>query len=603
MNPADLSNLRRDVTLEHQDWKRRSMLSDYIATGQWSTIWDDLSVQQTDPLAENTYVEALEDKVADASSTDPQLIVPPTRGTRNDRAERNAETRRRVMRSYWDRSSFEQLKQNLYNDRIAHGAAYLYPWADLYNTQGEALESSERFPYLIRSDPRITYPVQHNLQGRMTSVIFSKIRRWSDLEAEYGKDNPGLQAAYYQWGNSGWVGSRKLDKAEEVWYFDDTHYAVGISVHAQINSVYTYYENVLPQVMTANNAAGRIDEWLIPYQPHGMAWNPVQEVRRVTADGEYRGELDQMIPQLRVAQHIFARYLEILDKKAYPMLIPKGIINPEDIGPDAILITDNTENATVEVVDIGADFEMRAIAEDATQRSRAMGKHPSERSGQQSGSGWLTGRGGQLLMSSYNTALATSQRDIAALLSAATSTAAHYDEIFCAGTKRIEGSDMQGAYSETYNPAQLFAGDYRCEVSYGAATGLDRANLMTNMAIAKELGLASNRTLRIQSGLFPDAMAEETEIAIEQASQGMIAKLFEQYATGNADPLKRFLELIDSDKETVRSALTKVVFETQPTPQQPGAQQQAPQGVPPAAAQELGPQLASAGQSLAGVGL
>jgi hypothetical protein len=90
----DIRTMREWGLFAHRDWKRRSWTSDLIARGEWSTVWDDLTQESSQALVENVYVEALEDKSASAATLIPQIIVAPALGTRKDRAETVAQTKR-----------------------------------------------------------------------------------------------------------------------------------------------------------------------------------------------------------------------------------------------------------------------------------------------------------------------------------------------------------------------------------------------------------------------------------------------------------------------------------------------------------------------------
>ena len=123
MNPISLDQLegvRKAALWRHRGWKDLITLADFIASDQWEIAWDDGNVDASEPLVENLYSQALEDKVMTAGATLPNLFVAPTRGTRKDRGEENAQLRRRVMLSYWDRSRLRRDVEEWYSDYIPH---------------------------------------------------------------------------------------------------------------------------------------------------------------------------------------------------------------------------------------------------------------------------------------------------------------------------------------------------------------------------------------------------------------------------------------------------------------------------------------------------
>ena len=597
----ELTELRSEVVGEHQAWKRRSLTLDTMLSDRWQTIWDDLSVEYGEPLVENTLLQAIEDKTAQAASVQPILAVAPTRGTRQDRAERNAEQRRRVMKAYWTRSNTTVMLKELFMDRIGHGAAYLYPWADFYEPDGTRRARSLLYPYLMRCDPRHVYPVGHNTNKRLTSVIITKTRRIGEVEREYGRDHPALRALRLRW--SGEMGKSPLTRVEETWFFDETDWAVAISAYPQpFDYAYFTYRNSYPEART------RMDEWIVACQPHGLDLCPVSESRRVTFDGEYRGELDTMVPRLKVAQSIMARFLDAVADSIYAPVVMDNIQNPEDYGPNAELIGTGGGPAKVEYPSKPVHFEAFQAARDQVDMSRRDGKHPAQRVGAQESGGWITGRGSQALMSGYDTALADAQSDVARLLQMSTMIAAHYDEVHCTeeGVKKtIEGTEGTVPFVETYNAGQLFQKDYRCEVSYGAATGLDKSQLLSQLGIARSLEGMSLRTFMEKSGMVDDALQEEREIFIENVVKAFTGTMFAQVQQGNMEPLRLALEAVDGDAVTMRQAVVDAIRNMQAPQPEPGPGNQpgpAPDGMTDINAMEAGTPVAlrDAGRSLRG---
>jgi len=202
------------------------MTNDTIARGEWTTIWDDAAAEISDPLVENIYIEALEDKAMAAGTVNPVIVVPPTPGTRLDRAERNSEKKRLVHLSYMERSDFDRLHTNWYYDWFHHGAAYSATWFSKFDKFGRELEPSEVFPWYMRLDPRQAFPLSHNNQHTLTSIIFRRMRTFEALRQEYGEGHPALQSLT----SFRSQGQRKPeDPVEELWYFDTADWGVAFA--------------------------------------------------------------------------------------------------------------------------------------------------------------------------------------------------------------------------------------------------------------------------------------------------------------------------------------------------------------------------------------
>jgi hypothetical protein len=575
LNLLDMAELRAEAVVAHRGWKRRSFVFDTIAADEWQTVWDDLTVDIGEPLVENVLLQALEDKVASAGSIEPRIDVHPTRGTRADRAERAAEQKKRVFLSYWDRSQMQRMRQQLFMDWYGHGASYAFPWCDLYDEAGRLRPSAERFPYLVRQNPRHTFPIAHNHTGRLTSVIITKLRRLEDIELEYGRDHPAIIEIRSRYARAGH--QNKLRHVEETWYFDDADSAIALTARP-IPTRWDSFRYVSP--IDQIKGADRYDTWLAEPGSHGLNWCPLVESKRVTNDGEYRSPLDVVIPRLKVAQNFMARLLEDVSDSVFGPVLMEGIVNPEDYGPNAELIGDGQGRAKVEYPRKPSNFEVRQVILDQMGMARRDAKHPEQRSGE-AGVSIGSAKHTETLMGAFNEELKQAHQDIASMLQWANTLCANYDEVHGAGRKQIDGIDQSGAWVETYDPVRLFQGDGRNRVSYGAAAGLDRHNLMTMMSLGRNMRAISQRTFMRETGLVQDPLQEERDIMIEDLVVAMQGTVIQQaMEAGNMEPLRMLVSKIDGDTMTVRQAVTETIQEMQTAPaggpQGPGGGAQGP---------------------------
>ena len=72
----DLRVAREWGLREHQTWKAQITVNDAVAAGEWQILWDDSTVEPSEPLIENIYTQALEDKMSAAGTILPRLFVP-----------------------------------------------------------------------------------------------------------------------------------------------------------------------------------------------------------------------------------------------------------------------------------------------------------------------------------------------------------------------------------------------------------------------------------------------------------------------------------------------------------------------------------------------
>ena len=545
----------------HAPWKRQITVNDAVASDQWNVIWDDGEDEPSDPLVENVYKGALEDKMSAAGSFLPSIFVPPPPGTTEDRGERAAQKRKRVIMSYWDRSDMPRLLKTLYRDWFHTGAGFLMPWTEWFDKDGNPRPSAERAPYLMKLDPRQAYPLAHNSKGQLVKILFARQRRVAELIDEYGANNPALEELT-QYRNV-----KKLDDAdflEEIWYFDSTYWGVALGdslLPAEWQGRQTLPTGMIDAVGGSNMA------WVGEPVKHMMDRCPVMESKRLTHDDSYRGALEDVIPALKTAQNFMARILDDLQQNIYAPVVLDNIENHEEYGPGAILRGTGDGTASILRDRPPVNFEGQRIVAETISSAHRQASWPVQRSGDADAS-VVSAKGVTALAGTFNSELAWAQQDMENLLMGANRLAAAFDEKHCAGKKRIYGMEGIRSYTETYDPTVLFNGDYRNKVSYGDRTGLDESNRLTKLAMLRNLEAISLRTFMEKTNATEDPLQEERDIAIENLT-GLFYKVLlpQQIEQGDISALQAFVDRIDDDRETVRSAVMETIKElTAPAP-------------------------------------
>lgn len=554
----DLRTAREWALTYHQPWKAQIKRNDAIAADQWSVAWDDGTEDASDPLVENVYKGALEDKIHTASAAMPMIIVPPPPGTKEDEGERKAQRRRRVFQSYWDRSNMHRLLSNIYRDWFHTGAAFTIPWTEFWQADGTPTPPASRAPYLMQFDPRQVYPLAHDNRGRLVKVMVARQRRTAELKAEYGEGNP----IFYELASA--RRAKGLDEAtflEELWIFDQTYWGVALG-DSMLPREYQGRQ-ILP-VGTMDTAPTSNVDWVTQPTRHNLGYCPVAEAKRTTHDGSYRGALEDIIPALRIANDFMARLLDDLHQNIYAPVVLDNIANPDEYGPGARLIGTGDGKADIIRDRPPVNFEGNQTVTSIIAQAHRQASWPVQRSGDPDAS-VVSAKGVVALTGTFNAELAHSQQDVQGMLQHVNECAAAFDEHHCAGKKKIHGMEGVRAYSETYDPATLFKGDYRNKVSYGDASGQDENSRITKLAMFKNLGAISLRTFIERTNASEDPLQEERDIAIEN-----LTKLFyegvlpQQVQAGDYRGLKQFVDLIDSDEETVRSAVLQTIAQIQP---------------------------------------
>lgn len=555
--PTTIKDIRqaREMGLQmHRDWKGRIAVNDAVANDEWSIIWDDDVEERSEPLVENVYSGSLEDKVSTAASKMPAIFVHPTRGTRKDRGERNAQLKRRAMVSYWRRSRQRKVMRSGYLDYFHAGATYFAPWTLWFDRDGTPIPSAGRFPFALRLDPRQAYPLSHNSIGDVTSIFFARQRRVQDLEQEYGKGHPTLRGLR---ANRAKMRRDPAEFFEEMWWFDETHWGVAIT-DSMVPKQYAGH-SFLPEPASALGTV--VTDWITPPTAHNLTGCPVTEIKRMTHNGSYRGAIEDVIPTLKVAQNFMARLLDDLAQNIYAPVVLDNIENDDEYGSGAILVGTGEGKANIIRDRPPVNFEAQRTISELINTAHRQAAWPVQRSGDPDAS-IVSAKGVVALAGTFNAELATAQGEFEEGLTRTNSMLANLDEIHCPGTKQIDGVDAGEAFTETYNPQTLYNGDYRNVVSYGDGTGLDEQQRLIRLAMVKNLDGISTRTFMEKAGTSEDPLQEERDVMIEKLTSLFTDVLLpQQIQSGDIGSLKAFVDKIDTDEMTVRAAVIETIQE------------------------------------------
>lgn len=545
-----LRDLRNIAIQIHGPWKMEIALADLVASDKWSILWPDDTVESSEPLIENVYLQALEDKTMTAGAIPPMLFTPPTRGTRRDEGEKNAEKRKRAGLSYWDRSDLSRNLKRFYRDLLHGGIAAAVPWANGFSRP--YLPSNERFPFFQLVNIRQIFPLAWDNRGRLTAGLVMRQKRIKELRADWGDGNAAIEDAVSRHKRSG----TSLEWLEEIWYFDEEQWAVALG-----DAVLTTEQQGMP-VGPADLAGSMIISWVVPPEPHLLNSCPLKAVSRVTHNDQTRGALMDIVPQLKVAQNFMARLLDDLNSSIYAPVVLDNIKNAHEYGLGAVLVGTGTGQAKIDRDRPPVNFEAQQTVREIMTEVRRQAMEPQQRSGE-AGASIVSAKGTNSLMGTFNAELANLQHEVETLLSDATSVTACFDEVWCGGKKEMWGIDDKSAYfAETYDPVTLFKGDYRFKATYGDRTGLDDQQHLIRMSTIKNLDGMSTRTFMEKLGITEDPLHEETEMAIERLVRIFTDVLLpQQIQAGDTLALQKFIDKIDSDEKTVREAVYETIRE------------------------------------------
>lgn len=559
MNIQQLVERRGHALDSNRASKARMTRSTRILRNEWRAVWPDLTTTESEPSVENVYLEAAEDKAATAASVLPVFDVPPRRGTRSDRGERAAQQARRVFLTLAQNSRLDAHHVGFYMDWFVFGLPSGLVWKDWRDPQG--------FPFIIRIPPAHLYPLSWNTRGELTEGLIIKRRRYIELLRDYGPGHAALAKV---------AGTSPATMYEEIVWADGRDWGIAIAREDGVTDGDFSYRR------PSDVGYGRVAaEWLINPHPHKLEGNPIVAARASSADGEIRGKLDAMLPPLKTAHALQLEVLLNVRRSLHAPPLIQNVENEENWGPDAIMRgTKGPDEARVEYPRPPAAFEAFTHVKDQLDAARGAGSFPQQRSGSP-GASIASGEAVQRLQGSYNAQQSWAQTDIARFYSDLFVRLANFDEQWCGGEKQIDGFDAGEAFTDKYDPATFWKGDYRARVTF-RALGVDAHTHLLNLGAAHRLGWLSSRSAMEQSGLVQNPLAEERDIVLDDARRLFFEMLAQQVAQGDDSAFTEYVNLVDAEGETVRSAMLKVLSQRQQqTAAQPAAQP------PPAVSPEL----------------
>ncbi len=561
MKLGELREIRRVALDLNRNSKWRMTRSDRVLRGEWHKVWPDLSITQSEPAVENVYLEAAEDKAATAASILPIFDVPPRRGTRLDRAERSGELASRVFTTLAQNSRLDAHHVGFFLDWFVYGMPCAMAWKDWDDPLG--------MPYLERLAPRHVFPVSWNSRGQLAEGLLIRKQRFVDIVREFGAANPALQQIRHE------SKGRIEPMYEVIWWANETEWSISLAHESSIQSGDAEY--VRPSEVGQTNVAVA---WLKAPSAHKMNGCPILVSKAVSADGEIRGKLDPMLPPLKIAHGLQIELMLNLRRSMHAPPVVQNIENWQKFGADVVMRgTRGPDKAVIDYPRPPIDFAAFTHIDEQLQAARAAGHFPQQRGGEP-GASIASGEAVTLLQGGYNSQQAWAQTDMARFYTDCFGRLASLDEQWTVGDRMIDGFDAGAAYTDIYTPSKFWNGDYRVLVSYPALGVSQHTNLL-NLGAANRLEWLPKRMAMQRSGMVPNAIAAEREMSLDKA-----VRLFEDgvlpamVAQGQTAQLLEYVEMLDGDKETTRTAMQKILKGTAEQAAQQPAEAPPPQVTP-----------------------
>jgi hypothetical protein len=272
--------------------------------------------EQTDPSLEkivsrspNLIQVALED-TAEAASLMPSIRVVPHKSTPT--AKRMAASMERIGSGYFDAAGMELLVPQTVMDMAAFGLASWVIWPD----------DEQRLPIIEKRDPRTCYPEPGFRPGTpVQRCMFAREVFFSQLPDEY----------------------RQMLLSD----FEPDRYETDIDVDATTKLVLVDYfdceEIICAGLFQINAGFGNVntEEGVFPVvfdrYEHGLKACPVIIGSRITLDGDFRGQFDQVRGVLEAHVRLMAMVMDYADQAVYSDIWVKDLIGDMPWGGGAYI--------------------------------------------------------------------------------------------------------------------------------------------------------------------------------------------------------------------------------------------------------------------------
>jgi hypothetical protein len=536
---ADLLLDVRGFRLEsNSEWKDRQRKTDELYRGEFAARWAGEFDGSDDQLMVMNLVQTGLDDVGRLSSESLPIIKCPALGD-SEKASKEANVREGIAHTYWEYNTGEILTPKLAMDLAGSGAAFVVvTWDD------------SPYPRFVRIDPRFCYPDVHN--GRLQDLFVIRTMRVRQAARLF----PNL--------NFPAVSADDADQCEILEYYAEDECVQGL--------------------LLTKGGSPRGEPIIVKRYNPGLGCVPVGFAQLDTFDGHFRGMFDQIGGVLRTKHRVVRQVVDYTDQMVYSPMISKGVLNHNDPpGPNTIYRLDpNVPDASFGRVEpAGQHPQLWHLLDFLDSEQRAGASYPVQRHGEVSQSiasaAFVNSTMGQL-----TTAVRNIQRLLGALRSDLNYVAYKVDEKYLNFQKPLMRA-IGG--KKTYTPEKAIDGKYYNMVTYGAGSGLDRANADVRVLQHQGAGIISKETAREQVDFITDPSEEQAKIERETTASALMQKILTE---APVDMTMKLFTLM-SKGDNLAEAVEKLQAEAAAAPAQPP-------GSPPAAApgQSTGPADAQA---------
>lgn len=535
-----------------KDRDARHEVIDRIVTGDFSVF--DPEEERVDSYSPNMIQVALED-TAEAASLVPTVRTLPTKPGQAEK--HRAERQEKIAAAYMDFNNVDLLIPRSVMDAAAYG---FHVWT-------VTPDFEQRLPLIERRDPRTCYVENGYRPGdTVRRAMFATLLYYSQLPAEWQRiiHNTLVDQGAYIAGDPDPHTVDEIKANDQVmlveWY-DDNEYVVAALYEHGIHSADTR-ENVhhLPVELK------RVE--------HNLGVCPVVIGARITLDGEFRGQFDQVVGMLEAHVRLFSLLMDYADQAVYSDIWVRDLVGELPYGGGAYIeLGPNGAIGRVPpaVTSLDVQRDLAALVDGIHLGGRWPKSRPGEIDQSIASAKFLESSVGML-----NTAIRTYHQILQRSLARAIRIAFIIDRKLFPGPKTVTGILRNQEFVEEYDPAKDIDEDTFVRVDYGLGFGRDPGQSAVLHIQYSQAGLVSDETVQENIDGIRNVALERIRIDRKQFRAMALAKLLQGIETGMI-PDRALIEIDRARErgEDLMELYEKYVVE----PQEEAAEQAMPTGL------------------------
>lgn len=526
---GDLVSRRDWLVHKHSEHKARVDAVTNIVNGEWYVEWPDLTRTPEAPTVANIIELGVSHWASIGGAMLPSLRVPTNISENVADGRRGARKRERRLRELFVSSNASEMAALLWGDYAGTGSAICGAWVNF-----EEKNASKRNPFLIRYDPRFTYPLKNDT-GDIVELLVARVISGAELVASH----PNLAHLFEDSGDE--------DVEEWFWYTEDK------------------FMYALVDVSEEGRAKSRSRVILDKDNPLGFV--PVWEATRPSFDGQRRGVFDQTLHVLRTMHRLMHMTVLSTEEQVFSPVVEFNITNPEDFGPGGMLHA-RSADSSIQRVGPTSLIDTKDMIARLADEARQGAVWPQQLSGEP-GASIVSSRGIKASMGALDARLALCHKQFEVLFGKVGGFLLAMDEHFCDGEKQIVGDWRDNRKAENFLPSRDIAGQYQVRATYGLGAGSDPQNTEVRLGMHLANGGISLETYRDQLFL-EDPDAEPLRVARETGQQALLAGVYAQASQGNPGPAAKLLDLLRKEDVDFDSVVAELIEFLQPPEPAPG---------------------------------